>query len=141
MCIITFDYLYVIFWKVFHENPFLLEIVPSILILIDYDTKYPIMWSPNIIVGILIADQYNGTYSKAQTVNHIADYEVPVPVSCSSLANIFSLTKIFPLCQVYIMVHYYYVHLCGHTRTLIGRYFSLFIISSFFEKGRYICMF
>ncbi len=48
------------------------------------------MCSSDIVVGILlIADQHNGTYRKAQTVNHIADYEVPVHVSCSSLVNIY----------------------------------------------------
>ncbi len=34
------------------------------------------MCSPDIIVDILlIADQYNGSHTKVQTVNHIADYE------------------------------------------------------------------
>ncbi len=68
------------------------------------------MSSPDIIVSILlIADKYNGTYTKAQTVNYIADYEVPVLVS--SLANLFSRTKILCVCQVHAMVYCYYVKL------------------------------
>ncbi len=44
------------------------------------------MCSLEIIVGtLLIANQYNGTDTKAQTVNHVTGYEVPVHVSCSSL--------------------------------------------------------
>ncbi len=44
------------------------------------------MCSPDIIVDILLmADQYNGSYTKTKTVNHIADYEVPVHISCSAL--------------------------------------------------------
>ncbi len=72
--------LYVIFWKIFHKNSFQLENVQSILIVIDYDTK-------NSKSLLLFADQYNGTYTKAQTVNHIADHEVPLHVSCISLVN------------------------------------------------------
>ncbi len=39
--------------------------------------------------------QYNGIYTKAQTENHIADYEVSVHVSCSSLIKNISFSKIY----------------------------------------------
>ncbi len=55
--------------------------------------------------------QYNGIFTMAQTVNHIADYEMPVHVSCSSLFGNISSTKIFHLYEVHIMVYYYYVTL------------------------------
>ncbi len=56
---------------------------------------------------------HNGTYAKAQTVNHIVDYEVPIHISCGTLVNIYHSTRIliFHLCQVLIMVYYYYVTL------------------------------
>ncbi len=104
----TFDYV-----NLFNTNPFSTWKCP---VYIDghwlWYKEFKVMSSPDIIVSILlIADQYNGTYTKAQTVNYIADYEVPVLVRCSSLANLFCRTKIFCMCQVHAMVYCYYVKL------------------------------
>ncbi len=55
----------------------------------------PMMYGEHMTSNSLY--QYNDIFTKAQTVNHIADYEVPVNFSYSSLVNNISSTKIIPL--------------------------------------------
>ncbi len=66
-------------------------------------------------------------------LNHIADYEVPFHVSCSSLVSNISSTKIFHFCQVHI---YGILLLCN---LIIKSYLFWVVIWTLYHNQSYLC--